>query len=231
MSKNLSVLDTYSQKLKGDSVSVVQILDSAKIAYGDGQFMAAINFASRSFELSKKFPHEDFTIESTLILARSYKSIHLLDKVESAFKNAIKYYLKAITTLESAGSTLLLPQVYIEYGDFYSSLKIPKLTVENYEKALKIIRGGNDSGLQISLLKQIAQLQFELEHYAESIENYLELAGIYRDLSQTKECIEVLNTLSALYLKVEDFDNACRGQRKYWRIIEKITMCRSRSRI
>lgn len=208
LGKNLGVLDTYNQKLKGDSISMVLLLDSATTAYEHGSYMAAINCASKSFELSKKFPNEQYTIESMLLLARSYKSIHLQDKAESAFKNAIKYYLKAITTLESAGSTLLLPQVYFEYGDFYSSLDIPKLTIENYEKALKIIRGGNDIRLQINLLRQIARLQFELDHFEESIENYRELAAIYRDLSQTKEYIEVLNTLTGLYLKVEDFDNA-----------------------
>jgi signal transduction histidine kinase/tetratricopeptide (TPR) repeat protein len=208
MGKNLSVLDTYSKKLKGDSISIVQLLDSANSAYGHGQFREAIRSANKSFELSKKLPHEEYAIESMLLLARCYKSIHLQEETESAFNNALKYYLKTITVLESAGSRLLLPQVYIEYGDFYSSLNIPKLTVENYEKALKIIINSDNLWLQQNLLRRIAQLQFELDNFDASIENYNQLADICNDLKQEEEYIEVLKTLSGLYLAVEDFDNA-----------------------
>jgi signal transduction histidine kinase/tetratricopeptide (TPR) repeat protein len=212
--KGLNGLDTYSQNLKEDSVSVILLLDSATFSYEQAKFEDAISYASESYELSKRFPFEDYTIESMLLLARSYRSMHELDRSESTFKNAIKYYLKAITTLESAGSSLLLPQVYIEYGNFYSSRDIPKLTIENYEKALQMIRGGNDIGLQISLLHQTAELQSRLDGFGESIENYQQLAKIYLDLNLTVEYIETISTLSALYLKVDDFDNALSSAKK-----------------
>jgi signal transduction histidine kinase len=208
INKNLSVFDTFNQKLKGDSLSIVKVLDSANLAYTHQRYDQAIIYAGESYEMSKKFPNEDYKVQSMLLLARAYKNIHLKENSESAFNNTLKYYLKTITILESANSKILLPEIYKEYGDFYSMLHLPKLTVENYEKALDVIEEGRDYDMKEGLLLEIAQLHYELGNIESSIRYYEELAKMYSDLKEMPEYIRSIQTLSRLYRKTGNFDNA-----------------------
>jgi hypothetical protein len=135
----LERLETYSKKMKEDSAIVALHLDSAKLAFENYDYKKAIYFAEQSFELSKKFPNSDFSVQSVLLLARSYRDIYLHKNAQSAFNNTLKYYMKAITALQSSQSKWKLPIIYKEYGDFYAKLNLTELTIENYTKALKLI--------------------------------------------------------------------------------------------
>ncbi|MCK5468376.1 MAG: hypothetical protein KAI99_07705, partial [Cyclobacteriaceae bacterium] len=60
ISKKLDHLETYSLKMKGDSVLAALTLDSAKAAFQNHNYEKSIGYAEKSFELSKKFPNSDF---------------------------------------------------------------------------------------------------------------------------------------------------------------------------
>ena len=220
LGKNLDVLDTYNKKIKGDSVVIVQTLDSAKLAYSESNYTNAISYANKSFELSKKFPNSDFAIQSELILARSYRDIYLKDKEKYAFNNTLRYYLKAITTVESSESKWGLPEIYKEYGDFYASLNLPELTIRNYSKALDLISEGENFELQKELLKKIAALSYNDGKLNNAISFYNKLYTIHNKLYEQQEEIEILKILSELYYENKAYDSAiykAKGIYNYYR--------------
>jgi hypothetical protein len=115
---NYISVDTYAERLKEDSLSITKILDSARLAFEQRQYEKAIVLAQRSYELAKTFPDEDYSIQSMLLLARSHKNKHLSERTDHDFNQSLKYYLKTINLLESVDSKIILPQIYLEYGDF-----------------------------------------------------------------------------------------------------------------
>lgn len=204
----LERLERYSRKMKADSAFVALNLDSAKSAFINNDYKAAIDFAERSFELSKNFPNSDFSVQSVLILARSYRDIHLLDNAQSAFNNTLKFYMKAITALESSESKWMLPNIYKEYGDFYAKLNLTELTIENYAKALTLIIDGDNYDLQKEIIVKIASLNYDLGNLEGAIHYYYMLYTIHQNLKEESEKIGVLVTLSDLYKENKDYDNA-----------------------
>ncbi|MCK5704151.1 MAG: hypothetical protein KAI29_23520, partial [Cyclobacteriaceae bacterium] len=119
-----------------------------------------------------------------------------------------KYYLKAITTLESTESRLLLPKIYKEYGDFYAKLNLPELTIENYVKALNIVVEGQDYSLQKEIIEKIAFLSYDLGDIETSINHYNTLYVLHKNLNEETDKIKVLKTLSSLYKENKDYENA-----------------------
>ncbi|MCK5371509.1 MAG: hypothetical protein KAQ62_23265, partial [Cyclobacteriaceae bacterium] len=208
LTNRLEVLETYSQKMRIDSVIVALKLDSAKSAYLENDYNSAIALADDAFELSKKFPNYDFAVQSVLILARSFRDIHLQNNDQLSFNNTLKYYLKAITTLESTESRLLLPKIYKEYGDFYAKLNLPELTIENYVKALNIVVEGQDYSLQKEIIEKIAFLSYDLGDIETSINHYNTLYVLHKNLNEETDKIKVLKTLSSLYKENKDYENA-----------------------
>jgi signal transduction histidine kinase len=206
--RDLSVNDVFAEKLKSDSLLIVSVLDSANHAFVNFRYGQAIHFAEKSQQLSKKYPHEDYQIQSMLLLARSYRSIHQVSQTEAAFNNTLKYYLKAITFLESVNSKVLLPRIYMEYGDFYASVNLPKLTVRNYEKALEIFENSNKVELQKGLLKTIGDLHYDLGNLETSIQFNERLAAMYKNSRQETAYIQTLQQLCELYRKVKAYDNS-----------------------
>ncbi len=205
---NLEVLDIYNQKVKTDSLAVSKILDSARISFSESRYLHAVDLAGKSFELSKKFPNADFSVQSVLILARSYREMYLKGSGQSDLNNTLKYYLKAITSLESAKSKILLPHVYKEYGDFYAYLQFPELTIKNYRKAFDLISNGEDYSFQKEIIQKIATLNYDLGNLDEAILFYNRLHSLHRKLNEEKEGIDVLTILSDLYRENKDFDHA-----------------------
>ena len=165
LNTNTAALDVFNQQLKGDSLLTSITLDSARKSYAVHDYTKAISLAGKTLELSKKFPNSDFYIQSSLILARSYKELYLIDRKQSAFNNTLKYYLKVITTLESDDSKWLLPIVYREYGDFYFQLDLFELAIKNYDKALDIVSRIDDYKFQKEILKKLAKLNYQLKNY------------------------------------------------------------------
>ena len=52
--KNLDLLELYSSEVRGDSVAVSKLLDSARVAYHNAEYEKTIELAKESFEHSKK---------------------------------------------------------------------------------------------------------------------------------------------------------------------------------
>ena len=201
-------LEILGGKLKVDSLTVAKLLDSAKISYDANNFVRAVDYAESSFELSKIFPDSDFAVQSVLILARSHKEMHLLNNDQQSFNSTLKYYLKAITALESAESKLLLPKIYKEYGDFYFELDLVDLTIKNYTKAYALVSAGSDYGFQKELLTNLAELNSALSNYKTAVEHYSRLIEIHKQSNSKSEEIEVLKILCDLYRVANDFDRA-----------------------
>lgn len=219
----LERLERYSKKMKADSAIVAQNLDSAKTAFLNNDYKMAIDFAEISFELSKKFPNTDFSVQSVLLLARSYRDIYLQDNAQSAFNNTLKYYMKAITALESSASKWMLPNIYKEYGDFYAKLNLTELTIENYSKALNLIIEGENYDFQKEIIVKIASLNYDLGNLEEAIQYYNLLYGIHQNLKEEQEKIGVLVIISELYKENRDYDNAIFASKellKYYQAID-----------
>ena len=208
ISKKLDRLETYSLKMKGDSVLAALTLDSAKAAFQNHNYEKSIGYAEKSFELSKKFPNSDFSVQSVLILARSYRNIHLQNNSQFAFSNTLKYYIKAITALESAESKRMLPTIYEEYGDFYAKLNLTDLTIENYDKALNLIINGDDYDRQKEIIEKLAYLNYDLGNLENAVSYYNKLYSIYKKLHEESDEIRILKTLTHLYRENKDYDNA-----------------------
>lgn len=206
--KNLETLDVYNNKIKGDSIQIAVTLDSAKTAYNLYKYPEAIVLAGNTLELSKKFPNSDYAIESILILARAHRDIYLEHRDQSAFINTLKYYLKAITILESVESKLMLSKIYKEYGDFYFQLNLVDLTIKNYDKALILIKDYDDYGFQKEILEKLASLNYGLLNYEQAIYYYGELLAIHRRLHEKDDQINTLITLSQLYREAGNYDRA-----------------------
>lgn len=206
--KKLDRLETYNIKMRGDSTIVALTLDSANSAYEKYDYEKAIDFAEKTFELSKKFPNSDFTVQSVLILARSYRDIHIRNNSPDAFNSTLKYYIKAITALESVDSKLTLSKIYKEYGDFYAKLELTDLTIENYDKALNLIINSEEYDLQKEIAEKIANLNYDLGNLVIAISYFNKLISIYKDLSEEHDEIRVLKTLSLLYQENKDYDKA-----------------------
>ncbi|MCK5701984.1 MAG: hypothetical protein KAI29_12560, partial [Cyclobacteriaceae bacterium] len=222
ISKKLDRLETYNRKVKGDSVIVALTLDSAKTQFINSNYYKAIEYAERAFELSKKFPNSDFAVQSVLLLARSFRDIHLQDHSQLTFNNTLKYYIKAITALESIESKKVLPEVYKEYGDFYAKLNLPDLTIENYNKALNLIAAGNNYDLQKEFIEKIAVLNYDLGNVELSITYYNKLYSIHKQLNEEADEISVLKILSRLYREHKDYDNAIFVSKELLNYYEKI---------
>ncbi len=208
LSKKTTSLDVYTQKLKIDSVTIAQLLDSAAFSFKQQQYKKTIFFAEKASESLKQYPHEGYTVECMLLLARTYQQLFIKHGKEYDFNNTVKYYLKTITFLESAESKVVLPRIYREYGEFYAALNLPKLTVENFEKALEIINNGHNQKLKEELLVQISELNYNLGELNAAIENYNQLADIYKKQKNSEKYIQTLSTLSKLYREQGDYDNA-----------------------
>lgn len=204
----LERMETYSKKMKADSATVALHLDSAKVALENYDYKNAIDLAEKSFELSKKFPNSDFSVQSVLILARSFRDIHLQKNTQSAFSNTLKYYMKAITALESSESSWMLPNIYKEYGDFYAKLNLTELTIENYVKALNLIIDNDNYTLQKEIITKIAALNYDLGNLETAIHYYNLLYNIHNNLYEEDGKIAVLVLLSDLYREIKDYDNA-----------------------
>ena len=201
------VLDTYNQKIKGDSLTIVSNLDSAKVSYLSHEYKKAIDYADKTYKGSQNFPNSDYAIESILILARSYKDIYLQHTTKSAFNHTLKYYLKAITILESVDSDLL-PKIYKEYGDFYLELDLLDLTIKNYDKAFSIVSNGEDFEFTKELLEKLAFLNYSLGNHTSAIGHYTNLLNLHRELDEEDDEIKALKILSQLYRETGDYDNA-----------------------
>jgi len=208
LNKNTYSLDVYNQKLKIDSTSIARLIDSARYTFEKRQYLQTLIYAEKAYEYLKKYPLEDYSVESILLLARTYRHLHSQSGRETDFNNTLKYYLKAITFLESAKSKLLLPRIYKEYGEFYATLSLPKLTIENYEKALEIIFESDDLTLKEELLIEIADLQYKTNNLAPSIIRYKQLSELYREKPDHQAYIRILKKLSALYREAQDYDNS-----------------------
>ncbi len=204
----LGRFETLNQRIKNDSLATFLTLDSAKIAFESNNLPNAIQLAEKTFELAKRNPKTDAVIQSLLILARSYRELFILESSQYALNNALKYYLKVITTLESAESKYMLPQIYMEYGDFYALLNLPELTLKNYEKALVFFKKSSDNIQQIAVIKKIATLSDQLGDLGLSINYNEQLLSIYKEQRQRSDEIESLNTLSKLYRSVGNYDAA-----------------------
>lgn len=199
-------MESYGLKLKDDSLSAALAIDEAVSAYNDGDYDRAIEYAEKSSELAKILPESDLSIKSLLILARSYRDIHLLGKTQLSFNKTLKYYLKSITELEATSNKLLLAQVFIEYGDFYLQLELPELTIDNYEKSLKFIDTGNKSNEKI--IEKVARLHYDLGNIEQAIFYYDKLYSINKSVKNEQNEIRILIILSDLYREYNDYESA-----------------------
>lgn len=204
----IAAIDVFNQQLKGDSLLTAITLDSAKTSYSNHNYNLAISQASKTLELSKKFPNSDFYIQSSLILARSNKELYLSSRKQTDFNNTLKYYLKVITTLESDDSKWLLPIVYREYGDFYFSLKLFDLTIKNYEKSFELIKDGYDYSLQKEIIEMLAHLYYQESNYEKAIDYYNVLHHLHNDLFEEINGINVLKTIAQISWEAKDYDQS-----------------------
>jgi signal transduction histidine kinase len=210
LKKNIFALDVYNQKLQKDSTSIAKLIDSARFSFENQNYHETILYAEKAYEYLKKYPLEDYSVESMLLLARAYQNLHGKYGEESDFNNTIKYYLKTITFLESAESKFLLPRIYKEYGDFYAKLHLPRLTINNYMKAHEIIKNGYDEGFKEELLIEIAKLHYRLDDIESAIKSYNALAQFYFKSEVSESYFKTLENLSGLYRAASDYDNSLR---------------------
>ncbi len=208
--------------IKGDSTRIGLTLDSARVAFQNDNFDVSIEKANRSFELSKKFPNADFAIQSVLLLARSYRMIYLANNSQRTFNNTLKYYIKAITLLESVGSKRMLADIYTEYGDFYFELNLPHLTIQNYEKALRLVEGTEDYLHQKIIIEKVAFLNYEMGNLEQAILYYIMLHNLHKSLKEEERAINTLKKLSELYLEYKDYDNALYASKEILSYYKKV---------
>jgi len=212
--KNANVPDVLSEQLKADSTTTFKLLDSAFHFYDKQDYAASIKSGEQAYQLLKESQQDESLVECMLLLARAYQNMHHLHDKEADFNNILKYYLKTITFLESADSKVLLPRIYQEYGDFYASLDLTRLTLNNYEKALESLLDDQNVDLKIELLREIAKLNEELNLYNAAIKSYNQLAELYQTVYDSKSFVKVLTRLTALYRQVGDYDNALKNAKE-----------------
>jgi signal transduction histidine kinase len=200
--------ENINQKIKNDSIAIALTIDSAKIAYQLNNLVEAIQYAEKTFELAKKNPNTESSIQSILILSRSYKALYIQDNLQNYLNYALKYYLKAITTLEFVESKVVLPSIYIEFGDFYGLLNLPELTIKNYEKALKCLEKEVDFELQETVIEKLASLNQELGNIDGAIHYYNKLIALYQTSKDQIEEIAALKIVSELYRTQDNYDQA-----------------------
>lgn len=220
--KTSDLLEIFDSKMKGDSTMVALTLDSANSAYIAHDYTKAIDFAEKTFELSKKFTNSNFTVQSVLIIARSYRDIHLMGNSPSAFNNTLKYYVKAITALGSVDSKLELSKIYKEYGDFYANLELVDLTIQNYDKALNLVLSSSEYSFQKELAEKIANLNYDLGNLEAAISYFNILHSIHEKLNEDELEIDVLKTMAQLYRENKDFDNAIYASKEILSYYERI---------
>ena len=203
------VLDILTTNLKRDSIQLGILLDSARATYELQKYHDAAHLAEKALELSKKNHQPNDEIEGTLLLARINRDIYIQYREQSAFKNTLKYYLKAITTLESVNdSTGLLPEICYEYGELYFQLDLYDLAIKNYDKALGIVSQTNDYNFQKEILGKLASLNYQLKNYYQAIKYHDGLLTLYKNLNDEAGEIRTIKILSQLYWQIGNYDEA-----------------------
>lgn len=196
---------------QSDSLQAQANLDSAMVAFNMGQYNAAIYFAVKSYKHSQQIKDTKFSVDDLLLIAQSYKKLYNQQHRPAYFNNILKYYLKAIGTLELSGSEddqSRLADVYLEYGSIFEELDLKELTVKNLENALKYTDKTHSPGKYIRIVKKLAFLQYELKNLDSAISNYNNLYRVFNLLGYNDQKINVQNTLIQLYRETYNYDLA-----------------------
>jgi tetratricopeptide (TPR) repeat protein len=162
---------------KEDERTVNAYLELAKEYKKTSEYTIAMTYANLCRDMAIKINYDEAELESTLIIANLYL-VYYLD-----FKNAQRYYDKALVLAESSGDNYDLLAVYKGYSFMYAS-------VYQLEEALYF----NEKSIELAEIEGDEQIISSLSSYG---------SGLYEELGDTAKAIELLEEV----VRIEEENN------------------------
>ncbi len=196
-------LSITTDRYETDINRLTQLLDSADLFFEGGDYARAIDLGKKCLELAEESMAQPIKIRASLLLARAYNASNIIG-------STLEYYLQVINGLESEQDSLLLPEIYLEIGDYYDHWGLQNRTLEYYFKAFRIIEPTERTGLKMETLRKIAELNRAFDYLNEAALNYDKLRALYYQAGEDLEVASIYQTMSEIYLDNKMYDDAIR---------------------
>ncbi|MEA1972055.1 MAG: tetratricopeptide repeat protein [Candidatus Cloacimonadota bacterium] len=154
-------------------------------------FSLSEEILTKALELSSKNQYSKLIGDSNLQIARLLFNQKLFVKSELFLKNALAQYSKI-------NNTILIAQIYNEYGWMYSQTNKKEQSVKYNKKALKLRKELNEIELSASSEINIGNVYFESSEYQQSMLHYKKAEKILLDTKFSN----IQHTLSRCYLAI-----------------------------
>ena len=196
--KAIEILE-LSLEINNDIKEYAIAKDYLGIVYRDlGQFEKAKTLSLEAISFSK----------DSLTNASAYTNIGAANRQMGLYREALKYYLKALKIYEDAPDLHKIATVNNNIGTVYNYLGINDKAVEYHTKAIKIFESlSNRKGIS-NAYNNIAIIYANDGELEKALSNFKYSLEIERELQDKKGIAESSNNVGAVYYYMQEIDSA-----------------------
>lgn len=187
----------FAQVTVQDSVEIDNLLHQSHDALIKHDYNNAINLATRAHQKSSRLVYSKGIVESTTIIAESYR-------LKADYPKALHYYLLALSVIEKQENKADLNYIYFRLGELFFDWDVPEKAIIYYNEVL-ILNSELNISNSISLLTSVAETYIKLKQYPEALSYFHQVLGLQKE---NADVINTLKRIASLYNQIGDLTNA-----------------------
>lgn len=191
--------NVFAQINEQDSVYIERLINRSHTELIKHQYDEAIRIALSAHQKSSELAYSNGVLNSSLIIAESYK-------YKTDFPKALNYFLQALSEIEKTDDLNEIRFIYKKLGDLFYNWDVPKKALSYFEKVIKLNKELNQSN-SISLLNSMAETYIKLNQYPEALVYYQQVLAVQKE-KKSEEVISTLKKIASLYGQLNDFSSS-----------------------
>lgn len=222
----LQVIDNLTRSASADWANLLTAYANTGLVYNDlKQYDKALLYHKEAFNIGEKHPEElKKRVQVNMFVAIDYLNL-------KNFDSALFYLDKSEKIVKKINENYFYSIFYGLQGRYYNDTKNYNAAIQSSKEALTYSEKANQKFQKANALQQLGISYFGLNHFAESVQNFLPALSLYRQISDKTRELHTLNYLAKANAGNHNYAEAAKYYQLYTSLSDTLQQAETKKKI